>query len=173
MLHTSRVSAAVLAALLALFPAACANMQHLAPPPQDEVADVQEDAAPELSSAAMATAVRDADGAAATYATAEEAIGAGDAAGLLTLLAAMPYEERENDTFANSYLALDRAAARDFAGARAYLGLTGDPETEADLRAGGQWRRCHRAAQRRCRQHARHHRRPVAGRASRSGGAYG
>ncbi len=133
MLHTSRVSAAVLAALLALFPAACANMQHLAPPPQDEVADVQEDAAPELSSAAMATAVRDADGAAATYATAEEAIGAGDAAGLLTLLAAMPYEERENDTFANSYLALDRAAARDFAGARAYLGLTGDPETEADL----------------------------------------
>lgn len=133
MLHTSRVSAAVLAALLALFPAACANMQHLAPPPQDEVADVQEDAAPELSSAAMATAVRDADGAAATYATAEEAIGAGDAAGLLTLLAAMPYEERENDTFANSYLALDRAAARDFAGARAYLGLTGDPDTEADL----------------------------------------
>lgn len=132
MLDTSRVPAGILAVLLALSPAACANIPHLALPQQDEAA--ADTSAPlRLSAAAQATAVRDAAGLPAAYASAEDAIGAGDAAGLLTLLAAMPQDERDLDNFANAYLALDRAADGDFAGARSYLGLTGDPETEADL----------------------------------------
>lgn len=132
MLDTSRVPAGILAVLLALSPAACANIPHLALPQQDEAA--ADTSAPlRLSAAAQATAVRDAAGLPAAYASAEDAIGAGDAAGLLTLLAAMPQDQRDLDNFANAYLALDRAADGDFAGARSYLGLTGDPETEADL----------------------------------------
>ena len=132
MLDTSRVPAGLLAVVLALSPAACANIPHLALPQQEEAA--ADTRAPlRLSAAAQATAVRDAGGLPATYASAEDAIGAGDAAGLLTLLAAMPQDERDLDNFANAYLALDRAADGDFAGARSYLGLTGDPETEADL----------------------------------------
>lgn len=132
MLDTSRVPAGILAVVLALSPAACANIPHLALPQQEEAA--ADTSAPlRLSAAAQATAVRDAAGAPATYASAEDAIGAGDAAGLLTLLATMPQDERDLDNFANAYLALDRAADGDFAGARSYLGLTGDPETEADL----------------------------------------
>lgn len=132
MLDTSRVPAGILAVLLALSPAACANIPHLALPQQDEAA--ADTSTPlRLSAAAQATAVRDVAGLPAAYASAEDAIGAGDAAGLLTLLAAMPEDERDLDNFANAYLALDRAADGDFAGARSYLGLTGDPETEADL----------------------------------------
>lgn len=132
MLDTSRVPAGILAVLLALSPAACTSIPHLALPQQDEAA--ADTSAPlRLSAAAQATAVRDAAGLPAAYASAEDAIGAGDAAGLLTLLAAMPEDERDLDNFANAYLALDRAADGDFTGARSYLGLTGDPETEADL----------------------------------------
>ncbi|MGE6697870.1 tetratricopeptide repeat protein [Hyphomonas sp. NPDC076900] len=127
MLETSRVPAGILAVLLALSPAACANIPHLAAPQQEEAA-ADARAPTRLSPAAQATAIPG-----AVYASAEDAIGAGDTAGLLTLLAAMPQNEREVDNFANAYLALDRAADGDFAGARSYLGVTGDPETEADL----------------------------------------
>lgn len=131
MLDTSRVPAGILAVLLALSPAACTTIPHLAPPQRDEAAAVSAPA--RLSAAAQVTAVRDPAGIPAAYASDEDAISAGDTAGLLTLLAAMPEEEREFDNFANAYLALDRAADGDFAGARSYLGLTGDPEAEADL----------------------------------------
>lgn len=130
MLHTSRVPASLLAVLLAITPAACASIPHLAPAQQDEAAAP---AAAPLSAAALATALKDADGATAAYTSAEDAISAGDAAGLLTFLAALPEDERSTDNFANAYLALDRAADGDFAAARSYLGLTGDPEAEADL----------------------------------------
>lgn len=133
MLDTSRVPAGILAVLLALSPAACANIPHLASPQQDGAAAIPISAPTRLSAAAQATAVKDAAGAPAAYASAEDAIGAGDTAGLLTLLAAMPQDERDVDNFANAYLALDCAADGDFAGARSYLGLTGDPEAEADL----------------------------------------
>lgn len=131
MLDTSRVPAGILAVLLALSPAACTTIPHLAPPQRDEAAAVSAPA--RLSAAAQVTAVRDPAGIPAAYASDEDAISAGDTAGLLTLLAAMPEDEREFDNFANAYLALDRAADGDFTGARSYLGLTGDPETEADL----------------------------------------
>ena len=132
MLDTSRVPAGILAVVLALSPAACTNIPHLAPPQQDDAA-APINAPTRLSGAAQATAVRDPAGAPVAYASAEDAISKGDTAGLLTLLAAMPEDEREFDNFANAYLALDRAADGDFAGARSYLGLTGDPEAEADL----------------------------------------
>ena len=54
---------------------------------------------------------------------------AGDTAGYLTLIAAMSETERDDDRFLDAYLALDRAADNDMAGARAYLGITGN---EAD-----------------------------------------
>ncbi|PKP83444.1 MAG: hypothetical protein CVT79_01175 [Alphaproteobacteria bacterium HGW-Alphaproteobacteria-18] len=86
-----------------------------------------------MSAAALATALIDETGENTIYATAEDAIRAGDTAGLLTVLTVMSYDDRKTDSFANAYLALDRAADADFAGARSYLGVTGDPEIEADL----------------------------------------
>lgn len=85
-----------------------------------------QDAGPKLSPPALAAAVREQNGLRATYAAPVDALKAGDTAGFLTLLAAMPEEEREKDRFGNAYLALDRAADGDMAGARQYLGLTGE-----------------------------------------------
>lgn len=85
-----------------------------------------ETAGPPLSPAALATAVRQLDGLRTTYATPVNALKAGDTAGYLTLLAAQSEEARGDDRFLNAYLAIDRAAAGDMAGARARLGLTGD-----------------------------------------------
>ncbi|MFN7163841.1 MAG: tetratricopeptide repeat protein [Hyphomonas sp.] len=79
-----------------------------------------------LSAAALATAVRDANGARVRYATPIDALKAGDTAGYLTLLAAQSETQRGDDRFLNAYLALDRAAANDMAAARTYLGLKGD-----------------------------------------------
>ena len=79
-----------------------------------------------LSSAALATAVRDSSGIRATYADPIDALKAGDTAGYLTLLAAMPEDVRDNDRFFNAYLALDRATAGDMPAARAFLGITGN-----------------------------------------------
>ncbi len=79
-----------------------------------------------LSEAALATAVRDENGARVRYATPVDALKAGDTAGYLTLLAAQSETQRGEDRFLDAYLALDRAAANDMAGARTYLGLTGD-----------------------------------------------
>ncbi|MCU0730859.1 MAG: hypothetical protein MUE84_04665, partial [Hyphomonas sp.] len=85
-----------------------------------------------LSPAALSTAVVDASGKRAVYAAPLDALQAGDTAGYLTLLAAMPEAEREEDRFLNAYLALDRAAAGDMAGARNYLGITGDAAADFD-----------------------------------------
>lgn len=79
-----------------------------------------------LSPAALATAVKPGSGSEAIYATPLDALKAGDTAGYLTLLGAMTETQREEDRFYNAYLALDRAAAGDTAGARAYLDLTGE-----------------------------------------------
>ena len=79
-----------------------------------------------LSPAALATAVKSRSGSKTIYAAPLDALKAGDTAGYLTLLGAMTETQREEDRFYNAYLALDRAAAGDTAGARAYLGLTGE-----------------------------------------------
>ncbi len=85
-----------------------------------------------LSPAALATAVKTDAGARAIYAAPVDALKAGDTAGYLTLLAAMPEEERGDDRFIDAYLALDRASARDMVGARSYLGITGDAAADFD-----------------------------------------
>jgi len=85
-----------------------------------------------LSRAALATAVRSADGSPARYAELPDALKAGDMAGYLTLLAGMSEAQRDEDRFYNAYLALDRAAADDTAGARALLGLTDGAAGNAD-----------------------------------------
>lgn len=89
------------------------------------------DAAP-LSPAALATAVRQPGGLRAVYTAPLDALKAGDTAGYLSLLAAAPEETRAQDRFLNVYLALDRAAAGDMAGARGYLGLTGNTADDFD-----------------------------------------
>jgi tetratricopeptide (TPR) repeat protein len=101
----------------------CANVPVFNAAPAEFV---EKDGSTPLSPAALATAVREKNGLRAQYASTTDALKAGDTAGYLTLLAAMPAEEREQDRFANAYLALDRAADGDMAGARAYLGLTGN-----------------------------------------------
>lgn len=91
-----------------------------------------ENSATPLSPAALATAVQASKGKRASYADPVDALKAGDTAGYLTLLAAMPDAERAEDRFLNAYLALDRAAANDMAGARGYLGITGDAAADFD-----------------------------------------
>lgn len=90
-------------------------------------------AGPVLSPAALATAVKSEDGSKAVYATPLDALKAGDTAGYLTLLGAMTETQRQEDRFYNAYLALDRAAADDTAGARAYLGITGEIEDDTGI----------------------------------------
>lgn len=137
MRHNSNAAAGVLACLLAFSATACSSVPHFAAPPQSGAEPAADTAiipaSVQLSDNAQVTALPDESGETATYPAAEDAIRAGDTAGLLTVLAAMPQDERQTDNFANAYLALDRAAAGDFAGARTYLGITGDPEAEADL----------------------------------------
>lgn len=91
-----------------------------------------EAAATPLSPAALQTAVKTGTGQRASYPDPVDALKAGDTAGYITLLAAMTEAEREEDRFLNAYLALDRAAANDMAGARAYLGITGDVAADFD-----------------------------------------
>ena len=136
MRHNSHAIAGVLASILALSATACSSVPHLAMPQTTRAPAASALTLPVsagLSESAKVTALPGESGQAATYAAAEDAIRAGDTAGLLTVLAAMPEDERETDNFANAFLALDRAAAGDFSGARSYLGITGDPETEEDL----------------------------------------
>jgi len=102
---------------------ACTSLPSSKAAPSELAAET---AGPALSSAALATAIRQPNGLRVIYATPVEALQAGDTAGYLSLLAAETEEERGDDRFLNAYLAIDRAAAGDMAGARAYLGLTGD-----------------------------------------------
>jgi len=102
---------------------ACASGPSNQAAPADLAADAS--GAP-LSPAALATAFRQPSGLRTTYDTPLDALKAGDTAGYLTLLAAEPEDARGDDRFLNAYLAIDRAAAGDMAGARAFLGLTGD-----------------------------------------------
>lgn len=138
MRHTCSALAGVIASILILSPVACSSVPHLALAQESgAAADTPSAETPpqavSLSDAALATRIADADGNPVTYDSAEAAIEAGDTAGLLTYLAAQPSEERDADNFANAYLALDRAAAGDFPGARAYLGITGTEADEEDL----------------------------------------
>jgi tetratricopeptide (TPR) repeat protein len=116
----------LLASAFALTLGACAALPLV---PSDPAAASAEAGGPLLSAAAKATAVRDAAGKRATYATELDALEAGDTAGYLTLLEALSETERDENRFNAAYLALDRAAAGDMAGARAFLGITGN---EAD-----------------------------------------
>lgn len=119
----------VVVSLLALSLGACASLQAPA-----EIASAPVEASgPSLSSAALATAVRNTDGTRATYASPIDALKAGDTAGYLSLLAAMPEAERNQDRFNTAYLALDRAAAGDTAGARTLLGITGEPSADSSV----------------------------------------
>ena len=104
------------ASTLALALTACASLPagQAAPAPIAEA----EASGIALSPAALATSVRSADGKLATYGKPLDALKAGDTAGYLTLLAGMTEAQRKEDRFYNAYLALDRAAADDTAGAR-------------------------------------------------------
>ncbi len=110
----------LMAILLIALPAACASS------PGARSASAADAAVGRFSSAAQATAVRLAGGGRATYATADDALKAGDTAAYLGFLAAMTPEERDKDDFAAALLALDRVAAGDISAARSLLGITGD-----------------------------------------------
>lgn len=127
MRHVSCALTGAIACILALGQSGCATMI------QPASADLPEAtaSAPEVRLSAAARATRLAD--ASAYASPDEALRAGDTAAFLTLLAGMASEQRGTSEFFDAYLALDRAADGDFAGARAYLDLTGDDELDADL----------------------------------------
>lgn len=135
MRHNSSVLTGAFICLIALSPAACSSIPHLAMPAAEEAvpAELPAEPAATFSDSARSMALTGDTGSPAAYPSAEDAIRAGDTAGLLTFLAALPEEERDTDNFANAYLALDRAADGDFATARSYLGITGDPAIEEDL----------------------------------------
>ena len=111
---------------IALALSACTTASGSADAPAPAVA---EETGPALSPAAQATAVRRPDGSRASYTSALDALKAGDTAGYLTQLSLLPEGVRTQDRFNTAYLALDRAAAGDTAGARALLGIGAD---EAD-----------------------------------------
>lgn len=120
------VKPSLLVSAFALALAACATTSGSAEAPVPALAA---ETGPTLSPAALATAVRRPDGSRASYASALDALKAGDAAGYLTQLSLLPEGVRAEDRFNTAYLALDRAAAGDTAGARAILGIGAD---EAD-----------------------------------------
>lgn len=111
---------------IALALAACASAPGTAAAPAAIAEDI---AGPALSPAALATAIRRPDGSRAGYASALEALKAGDTAGYLSQLSLLPEGTATEDRFTKAYLALDRAAAGDTAGARTLLGIGSD---EAD-----------------------------------------
>lgn len=128
---------AVLAALL-LLAAGCASVadrsiwngrepQAVPARPDAAVTDIA------VSSAATALSQTAPDGSAMRYANADEAVRAGDAAGLIRQLYQIPDGRRDKDGFNNAFLALDRAADGDLAGARAYLGITSDALLDKEL----------------------------------------
>lgn len=127
MRHTPCALAGVIACFLAVSQTGCTSTPQPAPVALDEA----EVPAPDvrLSPAARATRLADAS----DYASPDDALRAGDTAAYLTLLARMPEGRRASSGFHDAYLALDRAADGDFAGARAFLDLTGDDELDADL----------------------------------------
>ncbi|MBY9067727.1 tetratricopeptide repeat protein [Hyphomonas sp. WL0036] len=129
MRHTCSALGGVFALALTLSAAACTSVPQLTLPDKKAALAAEAEpakAAAPLSDVALTTIVAGPDGNAAVYASPEDAIRAGDTAGLLTYLAAMPESERADHNFWNAYLALDRAADGDFPGARAYLGITPD-----------------------------------------------
>lgn len=131
------MTGAALAALL-LLPAGCATLAEGSN--LDAPGGVMTDAgaaplavsAP-LSDAVMTLAQRDADGAMKRYESADDAVRAGDAAGLIRQLYSLPDDQRDEDGFNNAFLALDRAADGDLPAARAYLGITGIDPLDDDL----------------------------------------
>ena len=136
MRHNANALIGVLAVILTLSATACASVPQLAMPQGVQAQAPEATVLPTaigLSAGAEVTALPGESGKAATYAAAEDAIRAGDTAGFLTVLAAMPEDERKSDNFASAFLALDRAADADFTAARTYLGITGDEAIEAEL----------------------------------------
>lgn len=119
----------LIALVLALGLSACASLPMGS---AGSAALAAEASATPLSPAALATAVKSGNGQRASYADPVDALKAGDTAGYMTLLAAMSESVRAEDRFLNAYLALDRAAANDMTGARAYLGITGDVTADFD-----------------------------------------
>lgn len=119
----------LIASGLVLALAACTGVPNGSVPP---AATESAEPALALSPAARAAMAFDAAGLPAAYETPLQALEAGDSAGYLTLLAQMPESERADDKFLNAYLALDRAAAGDMAGARGFLGLTGNETTDLE-----------------------------------------
>jgi len=119
----------LIALVLALGLSACTSLTTGGAGPAALAAEAS---ATPLSPAALATAVKSGKGQRASYADPVDALKAGDTAGYMTLLAAMPESVRAKDRFINAYLALDRAADNDIAGARAFLSITGDAEADFD-----------------------------------------
>ncbi|MFN3313194.1 MAG: tetratricopeptide repeat protein [Hyphomonas sp.] len=131
------LTGAALAALL-LLPAGCAtvvdgsNWDAAGGSAAGNGAAPPEVTAP-LSEGAMALAQTGLDGSPKRYESADEAVRAGDAAGLIRQLYRLPADQRDEDGFNNAFLALDRAADGDLAAARRYLGITGDDLLDEDL----------------------------------------
>jgi tetratricopeptide (TPR) repeat protein len=87
-----------------------------------------------LSPAARSTAVLGADGqpvGVGAYPAPIDAVKAGDMAAFLTMTQELDTEDRNSNPFFNAFLALDRAAAGDTAGARMILDINDDGDAES------------------------------------------
>ncbi|MFN7055284.1 tetratricopeptide repeat protein [Hyphomonas sp.] len=128
----NRLAGAALAGLL-LVPASCAGL--ISPVDPAYLPAAAPAATPErpVSGAAMALARRNADGELQRYPTGEDAVRAGDAAGLVRTLHRLAPAQRDAEGFNQAFLALDRAADSDFTAAREALGITGDESTDTGL----------------------------------------
>ncbi len=115
----------LLCAALFLSPAACAG----SPQPQGVQATPSE-ATAEFSAPAAAMARRGADGQPQAYPSRSEALIAGDTAGLLRALSNQTPAEKETDSYAAAFLAIDRIASDDFSAARRYLNVEDDASAE-------------------------------------------
>lgn len=133
----SLLSGAALAALL-LLPAACVSAPGAAAFDAAGTQTEEGDAAPAevtvpVSDAAQALSRTAPDGGVMDYANADDAVSAGDAAGLVRQLHALLEDQRDDEGFNNAFLALDRAADGDLVAAREYLSITGDDLLDEEL----------------------------------------
>lgn len=116
-------------AALALLPAGCMSTAAqliwdvTERPKAQQLAEAPDEPAIPLSEGALALAVMAPDGAPRRYSSAETAVRAGDAAGLLRHLYQLPEDHRDRDGLNKAYMALDRAAGGDLDAARARLGI--------------------------------------------------
>ncbi|MFH1518469.1 MAG: hypothetical protein ABIH17_11390 [Pseudomonadota bacterium] len=123
------LAASVLAITLAL--AGCASVAS--GQSTDASAPVYADA--ELSDAARSTAVMGADGkpvGISAYPAPIDAIKAGDMAAFLIMTRGLALEDRDSNPLFNAFLAIDRAAANDTAGARVILNIQEPVDDPAD-----------------------------------------